>query len=414
MNFITTIKTNLKLKNENELYFIFLSFFMFVLPLYKISASPILIILSIAILFKLFKTKYKILKVFVNTKISILFLLLFSIVLTSFFYSSNMNNTIKEVKNLLPLLIFPLLFSYIKLKDKQIIFILKSFILGCLVAFFVSIGSQLFHYFNSQEYSFHYSKFVAILWMHPTYLSIYLNFGILVSYYLVIRKNISLRYFVFAISVFIIFILLLSARMQIINSVIVFAFIFIHFLKNNFSLKVFFSLLLIPLFILIFALNNQKTIDRFTYIQNFNYKLESTKNKDWNGVNVRLAIWECAAGLIKENILFGVGVGDENEELLKAFKNRNFNFAHNLNYVAHNQYIQFLISNGIIGLFSYLAIFIYSFCYAIRNRHFLLFGLSFILLFSGFTESFLKMQSGIVFFSFMIIFLFHYKTFDSN
>lgn len=414
MNFITTIKTNLKLKNENELYFIFLSFFMFVLPLYKISASPILIILSIAILFKLFKTKYKILKVFVNTKISILFLLLFSIVLTSFFYSSNMNNTIKEVKNLLPLLIFPLLFSYIKLKDKQIIFILKSFILGCLVAFFVSIGSQLFHYFNSQEYSFHYSKFVAILWMHPTYLSIYLNFGILVSYYLVIRKNISLRYFVFAISVFIIFILLLSARMQIINSVIVFAFIFIHFLKNNFSLKVFFSLLLIPLFILIFALNNQKTIDRFTYIQNFNYKLESTKNTDWNGVNVRLAIWECATGLIKENIVFGVGVGDENEELLKAFKNRNFNFAHNLNYVAHNQYIQFLISNGIIGLFSYLAIFIYSFCYAIRNRHFLLFGLSFILLFSGFTESFLKMQSGIVFFSFMIIFLFHYKTFDSN
>jgi O-antigen ligase len=414
MNFTNTIKSKVNLKNRNDLFFIFLSFFVFALPLYKISSSPGLIVLSIAILVKLFQSKFQILKELVKSKISILFLVLYALVFISFFYSTNVNNGIKEVKNLLPLLIFPLLFTFVKLKESQIIFILKSFITGCLVAFFISVGSQFFHYINGQEYSFHYSNFVAILWMHPTYLAIYLNFSIIVVYHLLVKKEISFSYFAFSISIFLVFILLLSARMQIINSILVFVLIFVHFLKNHFSVKTFISLLLLPVIMITFILNNQKIVDRFTYVQNMNYNLESTKNTSWNGANVRLAIWDCAFDVIKDNLIFGVGVGDEDEELLKSFKNRNFNFAYNLNYVAHNQYVQFLISNGVIGLLSYLSIFIYCFYYALKNKHFLLFGLTMLLLISGFSESFLKMQSGIVFFSFMILLLFQYKTFQKD
>lgn len=411
---IESLKKIFNLKEKHGFFLYFLCFFAFFLPLYKISSSPVLIILSVVILVKLFTSKFQILKELSNSKLSCLFMILYGLVLISFLYSSNINNGIKEVKNLLPLLIFPLLFTFVQLKKNQIVLILKSFIIGCLFAFFISVTSQGAHYLNGQEYSFHYSKFVAILWMHPTYLAIYLNFAILAVYYLFIKAKISLSYFSFSIVIFILFILLLSARMQIINSVIVFILILIHFLKNNFSLKVLISLLLFPVIVIIFVMNNQKIQNRFSHIQRLDYEIESTNNTSWNGANVRLAIWDCAFDVIKDNLIFGVGVGDEDEELLKSFKNRNFNFAYNLNYVAHNQYVQFLISNGVIGLLSYLSIFIYCFYYALKNKHFLLFGLTMLLLISGFSESFLKMQSGIVFFSFMILLLFQYKTFQKD
>jgi len=63
----------------------------------------------------------------------------------------------------------------------------------------------------------------------------------------------------------------------------------------------------------------------------------------------------CAIDKIQESILFGHGIGDAQQVLDKNYKNKNFILAMYHGYSTHNQYLDFMMSNGIIGLIGFLA-----------------------------------------------------------
>ena len=392
-------------------FFYLIVAFVFLMPLYKISASPFIILFSIFSLYKIFKTNFKVLNHFFDIKLNILFTILISLLAFSLFYSSNLEVGFKHLKESLPLILFPILLHIYKLDKNQILILLKSFLIGCLFAFFISIFSQFYNIYKGLEYSFYYIDLVKLIWMHPTYLSLYLNFAILISYYLFIEKEYNVYMLLFNVIIFTIFILLLSARMQIINLAIVYFLIFTNFIKNRFSLKMIFIILSISILGFIAIKNNTHLKNRFSYIQNLKYNY-TQNDKSWNGANVRLAIWNSSFDVIKRNIFLGVGIGDEDEKLIETFKLNSFSFAHRLKYVAHNQYVQFLISVGLIGLSIYISIFIFLFRRSIIDKNFLLFSLLILLIFTGLTESYLRMQSGIVFFTFMIILIFQLNNFS--
>jgi len=103
-----------------------------------------------------------------------------------------------------------------------------------------------------------------------------------------------------------------------------------------------------------------KTINRFkelTYTQ-FNYTStgpESHYNMavsadQWNGANIREAVWQCVWIVIKKHALLGVGLGDKLDELKKEYARKGFEFGIRTNRNTHNNYLDIWLSMGLVGL----------------------------------------------------------------
>jgi len=107
-----------------------------------------------------------------------------------------------------------------------------------------------------------------------------------------------------------------------------------------------------------------KTLNRFkelTYTE-FDYKsmgkeshynMEVTKDQ-WNGLNFRLAAWQCGWELFLTHPIKGVNIGDKKDVLMEKYREKDFQFALQTNKNVHNNYLDILYSMGIIGLALFL------------------------------------------------------------
>jgi O-antigen ligase len=76
---------------------------------------------------------------------------------------------------------------------------------------------------------------------------------------------------------------------------------------------------------------------------------------------------------------------------------------------SHNQYLRIAIEMGIIGLLAYLAIICVYIVKAIKHKKYLLLYVMICIVYFGMWESILQRQSGVVFFTYMVTFLFLYE-----
>jgi O-antigen ligase len=110
-----------------------------------------------------------------------------------------------------------------------------------------------------------------------------------------------------------------------------------------------------------------KTLNRFRELgySTFNYTStarESHFNSEltasqWNGANIRLAIWESSAPVIRRHWLRGVGIGDKMDSLLAQYKAVGFDFGVKSRRNMHNTYLDLLFTMGVIGLVLFLIAF---------------------------------------------------------
>jgi O-antigen ligase len=125
-----------------------------------------------------------------------------------------------------------------------------------------------------------------------------------------------------------------------------------------------------------------QTINRFkelTYTQ-FNYSnkgkeshynMEVTKEQ-WNGANFRLAAWQCGWNLFKQHPFVGIGLGDKRDELMKEYGKKDFQFGIATKKNVHNNYLDILMSMGIIGgLLFLLGWIMFPIYYATKNQDWL-------------------------------------------
>jgi O-antigen ligase len=131
-----------------------------------------------------------------------------------------------------------------------------------------------------------------------------------------------------------------------------------------------------------------------------------------NGVALRRALWICVLDVIKENPWIGVGSGDGQDELQKAYANREFVLAADYNrYNAHNQYLQVAVNFGIIGLSIWACSFVAL--GAIFKKNWLFLTLMSLVLFSMLTESLLETNKGALTLSFLLT-LFSFSEIDNK
>jgi O-antigen ligase len=108
-----------------------------------------------------------------------------------------------------------------------------------------------------------------------------------------------------------------------------------------------------------------KTINRFKELTYTGYEyshhgVESHYNMrvtpdQWNGANIRLAVWSCGWELVKQKPVFGVQVGDKMDALMQVYTSKQFDFAYKTRRNLHNTYLDVLVAFGIVGLLLFLA-----------------------------------------------------------
>jgi O-antigen ligase len=124
----------------------------------------------------------------------------------------------------------------------------------------------------------------------------------------------------------------------------------------------------------------------------------------------RFIIWKSAFEIARKNILVGVGIGDVRTELSSEYKRIGEEKMATERFNAHNQFLEVLVENGIIGLVLFVSIFIFMFYIAFSGNN-LLYTMFILMIFMFFLfETVLYRLAGVTFFPLFTFLLLYTNT----
>lgn len=344
-----------------------------------------------------------------RNSVFIVFLFFYFIHGLGLFYSANIQQGFFELEKKLSFVLFPIVLSGISLTRKQFHTILAFFAFSCFIASGVCIAYALFKLLAHGTYEFTYYSLIEIIGMHPTYFAVYVSFSIFITIHLYFQKEgKDFRFrkwaFLFVIVYFIVFLVLLSARVVIFSfCFIAFAGLLIHgYQKKRLIMAATTMGLLLSLIALIIYFNPQNR-ERFKEV--INYKSQYSIDKQWGGRALRLLKWNCSLELIKENWYSGVGTGDSQDALDECYEEKKYSpllFWENVRYNSHNQFLQSGVDLGIVGILALMLCLAVPAYKAVISRDYLLIVYIALVSLTCLTESILELNKGIVFFTLFI------------
>ncbi|MBC7423140.1 MAG: O-antigen ligase family protein, partial [Ferruginibacter sp.] len=349
-------------KKERILYFLLLIFFFAIyMPgitwLYNVLMW---IFFAYSFFFNSLKDKWAILK---NGKEIMLILIFFLLNLGSALLSANQKEGISFAGIRLSLLIIPVAIGTIYIKP-----ILKERLIFAfaVATAFAAVGVLLWGIWQSIKYSdlslLYNDNLSNIINLQSIYFAMLINLAIFSFVYLLTKKSALINTNAIIPVLFILFIVhfLLASRIAIImlyGSIFVFAMVYIVSKKKILEGMTLILGLLLGSFLLVKFF--PKTINRFKELGYTKFDFKSTAKEShynvaltpdqWNGANIRIAVWECAWQVIKANMVFGTGLGDKGDELKKAYLKKEFTFGYTTNRNTHNNYIDVWMSLGLVG-----------------------------------------------------------------
>jgi O-antigen ligase len=164
-----------------------------------------------------------------------------------------------------------------------------------------------------------------------------------------------------------------------------------------------------------------KTVGRFSELQYTQYQFDNHNREhhynmeltpdQWNGANLRLALWACGAEVARKYWLFGAQLGDKQDQLVEAYRSKKFDYAVKTKKNMHNNYIDVFCTFGIIGFIVFLLGYvILPMQKAIRSRS-LLGGLMIgFLAISMFSETYMDRSMGCLLLGFFLSFISAWRT----
>jgi len=341
-----------------------------------------------------------------------LFQLIYFLTATGYFYSNHKSVAAFLLERQLLILFFPLIIPLaVKLTDARIRFIMVSFVIATLSAICYLFASMCYSVIFVMQLpflktifsgAFFNHQFSNPLNIHAGYLSLYVSLSIFHIVFLFKKASTYQTRILITFSLIVLFagLFFLAARNSIIATLIILLFVFPLFkIKNKIRyIAVSVSILLVSFFA-ISQISYLKA--RFSSALIIDIKpLAGNSNIQYQGAEPRFERWVGAFDLIKKSPLIGYGTGDEIAMLRTRYLKRELYISYLESFNAHNQYISYLIKNGILGFCVFLIAFIYYLFLAIKHRDFLYLSFLLLLLIGFYTENILDANKGIIFFAF--------------
>jgi O-antigen ligase len=317
------------------------------------------------------------------------------VILIGLIYSSNLNQGSADVERFTFALIVPVFVFIASQFGVRQVHILYAFTAGCILLTLYGFGIvfSLEPGERSEVLKLGHLNFTDYIGIHPTYLGLYF---LLIFFFLLeqLRHNRERK------------------DRAWISTVVVIAYVvgMLLFLRAQIVLLIFFASLV--LYVLVLFRKRAALITFFLFASGifafFADPHRVTTFFDRYGKNVstaldnRIELWASVVETISQQPIIGAGTGDEQDALDAGYRRDRFAEGYENSYNAHNQYLEFIVRNGVIEIVAFLALLYFGFKGALQSNNYtyLLFIMIFCL--AMMVESCLNVQKGIVFFYFFL------------
>lgn len=347
------------------------------LTTFFIPGAPVVNNLAIVLLaiccfaYNSFKEKISLLK----ERPAIIFIIIFFLLqVLSVFLSDDTKRGLTYLQVRIPLLLFPISLGLIYITESIKLRALLLFAGIITLASVFCLSSSLITYQRTGDAGFLYNDSLTdAIGKQSVYFALLVNIAIFSFAYLLIKQYLSrkaIRFAIAAIGFLMVIHFMLASRMEIIflySTAIAFT-LYYFFVRKKDRKKGFVMIGAMAVCAVVFVMMFPKTVNRFNELMYPKYNMQSDAveshynmeltSEQWNGLNIRLAIWKCAWPLIQANPLIGTGLGDKDSALQQQFAANQFKFGIKTNKNMHSTYLDVLSSMGIIGLLVFLAGFV--------------------------------------------------------
>ena len=323
-------------------------------------------------------------------------------------WSAYTKEGLQDLEHQLVILLFPLAFSVSDLnlvRYKQKLLLLFAATCVAIILYLYVDAIRIIVYYHLPlgtliSSSFLNHNFSAPVGGHATYLSMYISLSIasLLYSFLKTKSKTNRIWLALGMAILLTGLLQLASKSVLIASILFIVPGFISLLPKGARRKLFIAIILAILLVTTLAI---------TKIEPLKERYVAEMKEDMGKVSIqskilepRIIRWQSALPLIKSKPVFGHGTGSE-KELLKEtyFENKLYNsYLHELDI--HNQYLSFLIKNGIAGLLVFLAILYAGFRLAWQNKDAVFTSFMTLISIVSFSENILDVNKGIFFYAF--------------
>jgi O-antigen ligase len=409
-----------KLRNGNFAYWI-LTMIMVILPFYYWYLPPFIILLGLLWIIEnlshftgifIDKSRYR--------TLMILFITLYLWQIAGLLYSSDIKMGLSNVLGRLSFIAFPIiLFRPDKKIQDNITVLLRVFAICTLIYVLICFGYSLFRsvsitngtiVFNPHLPEYEWQNYFFgpdfTFSIHPSYLAMFVLLSAFIAFES--RKNSTLSFPGRLLWIITGFILLLSlyfiaSRAGILAAIVLLLiYAVVSIFRSGPEKFIWIGIIIIMTLLFPVYRKNDRVINILNSITNL------VQKNPGNGLtDNRIIAWQSSLKLIRKNVILGVGIGDVRTELVKEYDLIKAEYPSSQRLNAHNQFLEILLENGIIGFLIFSGIFCSMIYLAITEKN-LLYGLFISMMFIFFMfETVLYRLAGIVFFSLFSFLLLH-------
>lgn len=354
-------------------------------------------------------------------------ILLFTVYLIGVTYSDNTGLAWAVTERKLSLILLPLMIgTSASFRKEHVGWSLFVFVWSGVVAMLVAYVVALVNGFANLQTTewleaITYEKLAGSIGFQPIYLSFYLVFVFYAMLALYADQRFEGQWFyrkkgrTFPLMVLVfVAIIMLSSRMEVMVLFATGAALIATFMSSPGQRKKY-GLLLLAAVVVAVAIIMSSNENRQRFTEMFDISTDYTENQ-YGGRSIRLHKWKNALECWAQQPLFGTGTGDMQQELDHTYSENEFDLALEHHFNPHNQYLETLLTVGILG-FALLVFWFWGMIWkGWRNKNWLLFAFGVIVSLSVLTESMLERQWGVVFIAFFgtLLLTDNFKYFSDN
>ncbi len=380
------------------------------------------VLIGIAAAFFLYQKNIfnKLKKTFLNVYVWLLASYFF-LTLLGFLYSSDLKVASKFLEMRILILALPIIFSVADLTNRNYKKILRTFAYGVIMALFFGLSYSLYLYNSTGDTGYFFNDNLTLLINNQAvYFAVYVNISIIILLFRLQDKPNQVLDLTF-LGILIVFQFLLATRISVLTLLLILIITAVYLVKNHRSKLVSKAIIGTVLLILISLSLMPQTRNRFSsMLSNFEYKFDNPndvnhfnapeiRQENWNGLTIRLALWDCGLRVIKDNFWIGVGTGDYDEKYREKLEEVNFVYAIKQNFGVHNQYLYTWISFGVFGLLIFILSLLIPSIQAIKDQNLLFIGVVSIFLIAFISENILNRYFGVFPFTLLVPLIFYQK-----